>query len=80
MLLDKRSNPVYFANYSNLHTDRTTDIKLFDRLKDCKTFMLDKFGYIIRQGSDGKNTLLNYYNDFLPSAQEQQRIKNLNNL
>tara|TARA_Y100001951_G_C11138217_1_gene182084 strand:+ start:382 stop:621 length:240 start_codon:yes stop_codon:yes gene_type:complete len=67
-------NPIFFANFtSQANLGRTTGTKRFDKLKDCVSFMADKYGYIIRQDDNG-NAIKKYCNGFIPSAQESLRI------
>ena len=76
--------PIYFANYCpDSLTDRACETAVYTRLRDCRDFMADRRGYIIRQGEpehktlNGTNTLLEYCNGFVPTAQDEQNIRNL---
>jgi hypothetical protein len=74
-----RINPVWFVNYSNIHSNRTTKCMYFDKLHEAEMFIIDRkaHGYIIRYGIE--NTLVKFFGDFIPSAQEQQKINNILN-
>ena len=85
----KKEKTIWFANYTTteVHCGRTTELKLFDKLKDAHAFMSDKYGYIIRQTDNGwrqdmgmnhvQNVLVGYYNGFVPSPTEAAGIKQL---
>lgn len=82
----KTEEKLWFANYTTtqIHCGRTTDIKVFQRYRDVKEFMEDKYGYIIRQTDNGyrdgfmlKNTLVKYCNGFVPSASEAEDIETI---
>jgi len=68
---------IYFSNSTGIpNTGRTSETKLFEKLKDCKAYMENRFGYIIRQ-ENNVNTLIGMVNGFLPSATEQIRLKDI---
>ncbi len=70
-------NPYWFVCWSDVHDTRTTDTKVFYRLKDAREFALrHAHGYILRQAYEGENTLVEYFGGFEPSAGER-RISNL---
>lgn len=67
------------ARYTELGgIQTTTKVKAFTRLKDAKTFMLNRFGYIerLRMGNGRiKFKFITYCNGFTPSVDELQRFK-----
>ena len=68
---------IYFANYSSIYQNRTTDCIKYDLLKDAKTFFennSDASGYIIRQDVMG-NTLDFETEGFIPCASERNKIQ-----
>lgn len=75
----------WFIRYNNQgNIGRTTETKLFNRLKDAVEFSETvKEGYIMKQdvyswyGTDMRNTMIKMFGGFEPSATEGMIIKNL---
>ena len=75
--------PIYFANYCPSETsDRASETQVHFRLKDAREFMRGRRGYIIRQADpehptgNGGNTLQEWCGGFIPTAQDEQNIRN----
>ncbi|WP_018865146.1 hypothetical protein [Thioalkalivibrio sp. ARh3] len=81
-----REDTMYFVNWTNdPSSGRTTETRMFDRLKDARAFAEGKSGYITRVSdggnridpSEGSTRLVEYVGGFQPSATEQQRIEGM---
>ena len=69
-------NPLWFANYTNDEdAQRTTEIKTCYTLKEARSFMERRYGYITRWAEE--TTLHEFCGGFVPSAQEELHIKSL---
>ena len=75
--------PIYFANYCPSDTaDRASETRVHFRLRDAREFMRDRRGYIIRQAEPdnpmlpGENTFQEWCGGFVPTAQDEQNIRN----
>jgi len=76
--------PIYFSNYCpNELAGRASETKVHFRLKDARAFMANKRGYIVRQSdpdhptANGHNTLQEWCGGFVPTAQDEQNIRNI---
>jgi len=73
--------PVFIANFSDTHKDRTTSTQVKNSYKDSKSFMENKFGFIIKMTPNSepikpffKAELKYITKNFNPSEVEKQRI------
>lgn len=76
---------MWFASYSKISKQRTTECKFFPKLKNAKAFFKENNinGYIVRTEDKGglstahKSSIVFITEDFVPSAKEQLIMKNL---
>ena len=68
----------WFVSYSDVHTERTTGLEVFDTLKEARAFAEGRSGYITRQewnGWQAQNSLYEFFGGFNPSATECRMIE-----
>lgn len=71
----KKNQILWFVSWG--HDGRTTETKVFYKLKDARKFAENKSGYITRQ-TETEMSLYEYFGSFIPTATEETRITALN--